>query len=72
VLLGTCDDLSIPRPLGPLHDLAVTVSAPVEEALSGGAPPHEIHRLLIAEPRLPPPPRVLVLEDIHSGVRLPI
>jgi len=37
VLLGTCDDLSIPRPLGPLHDLTVTVSAPLEEALSGGA-----------------------------------
>lgn len=65
VLLGTCDDLSIPRPLGPLHDFAVTVSAPLAEALSGGAPPHEIHRLLIEELRTPPAPRVLVLEDIH-------
>jgi predicted ATPase len=26
VLLGTCDDLSIPRPLGPFMDLAGTVS----------------------------------------------
>jgi DNA-binding CsgD family transcriptional regulator/tetratricopeptide (TPR) repeat protein len=65
VLVGTCDDLSIPRPLGPLHDLAGSVSAPFEAALIGGAAPHEIHRLLIDELRLPPSPTVLVLEDIH-------
>ena len=65
ILLGTCDDLSIPRPLGPLHDLAGAVSGPLDEALAGGAPPHEIHRLLIAELKLPPQPTVLVLEDIH-------
>ena len=65
VLLGTCDDLSIPRPLGPIRDLVGSVSAPLEEALSAGAAPHEIQRLLIAELELPPQPTVLVLEDVH-------
>jgi DNA-binding CsgD family transcriptional regulator/tetratricopeptide (TPR) repeat protein len=65
VLYGTCDDLSIPRPLGPLRDLAGYVSAPLEEAVSGGAAPHEVQRLLIAELELPPQPTVLVLEDLH-------
>ena len=37
VLFGTCDDLSIPRPLGPIRDLVGSVSAPLEEALSAGA-----------------------------------
>ena len=37
VLLGTCDDLSIPRPLGPIRDLAGSVSPPLDEALSRGA-----------------------------------
>jgi DNA-binding CsgD family transcriptional regulator len=65
VLLGTCDDLSIARPLGPFSDLVGSVSAPLEEAILGGAPPQELHPLLIAE--LAPHSRatVLVLEDIH-------
>jgi DNA-binding SARP family transcriptional activator len=65
VLVGTCDDLSVPRPLGPIRDLAGAVSAPLEEALSAGAAPHDIHALLIAELELPPHPTVLVLEDVH-------
>ena len=65
VLLGTCDDLSIPRPLGAIHDLAGSVSPALEEALSAGAAPHEIHQLLLSELALPPQPTVLVLEDVH-------
>ncbi len=65
VLLGTCDDLSIPRPLGPFRDLAGIVSPGLEEALSSGAASHEIHGLLISELERPPPPTVLVLEDVH-------
>jgi DNA-binding CsgD family transcriptional regulator/tetratricopeptide (TPR) repeat protein len=65
VLFGTCDDLLIPRPLGPLRDLAGTASAPLEQALSAGAAPHEIQSLLIAELELLPRPTVLVLEDVH-------
>jgi predicted ATPase/DNA-binding CsgD family transcriptional regulator len=65
VLVGTCDDLSIPRPLGPIRDLVGKVSAALEEALFAGAAPHDIQTLLIAELELPPRPTVLVLEDVH-------
>ena len=41
VLLGTCDDLSIPRPLGAIRDLAGTLSPALEEALAAGASPHD-------------------------------
>ena len=34
VLFGTCDDLSIPRPLGPIRDLVGGVSPSLEEALA--------------------------------------
>jgi DNA-binding CsgD family transcriptional regulator/tetratricopeptide (TPR) repeat protein len=65
LLVGTCDDLSIPRPLSPIRDLAGSVSPALEEALSGGAAAHDIQTLLIAELELPPQPTVLVLEDVH-------
>ena len=65
VLSGTCDDLSIPRPLGPIRDLVGSVSTALVEALHAGAAPHEIQALLIAELELPPSPAVLVLEDVH-------
>ena len=65
VLFGTCDDLSIPRPLGPFRDLAGNVSTELAAALAADAAPHEIQDLLIAELERPPHPAVLVLEDVH-------
>ena len=65
VLLGTCDDLTIARPLGPFSDLVGSVSAKLEEAILGGAPPQALHPLLIAELASRSRPTVLVLEDIH-------
>ena len=65
VLFGTCDDLSIPRPLGPIRDLVGSVSAGLAEALSAGAAPYDIQALLIAELELPPRPTMLVLGDVH-------
>jgi DNA-binding CsgD family transcriptional regulator/tetratricopeptide (TPR) repeat protein len=65
VLLGTCDDLSIPRPLGPVRDFAPAASEELASALSTGVASHEIQTLLIEELRLPPHPTVLVLEDVH-------
>jgi DNA-binding CsgD family transcriptional regulator/tetratricopeptide (TPR) repeat protein len=64
-LVGSCDDLSIPRPLGPIHDLVGTLSPALEDALAVGAAPYEIHRLLLDELALPPHPTLLVLEDVH-------
>jgi DNA-binding CsgD family transcriptional regulator/tetratricopeptide (TPR) repeat protein len=65
VLLGTCDDLSIARPLGPFSDFVGAVSAPLEDAILGGAPPEVLHPLLIAELSPRARPTVLVLEDLH-------
>jgi len=65
VLLGTCDDLTIPRPLGPIHDLVGSVSPGLADAITDGAPPHDVQSLLLAELELAPPPTVLVLEDVH-------
>jgi ATP/maltotriose-dependent transcriptional regulator MalT len=65
VLVGTCDDLSIPRPLGPFRDFAGSVSPQLATALSTGAAPHEIQTLLVNELELPPRPTVVVLEDVH-------
>jgi DNA-binding CsgD family transcriptional regulator/tetratricopeptide (TPR) repeat protein len=65
VLFGTCDDLSTPRPLGPIRDLVGTVSEPLASALSDGSAPHDIQSLLIEELELQPSPTVLVLEDVH-------
>src|SRR3954447_18690506 len=64
VLLGTCDDLSVPRPLGALRDLAGSVSPELEAALLGGAA-HEVQSLLVAELERRPRPVVLALEDVH-------
>jgi DNA-binding CsgD family transcriptional regulator/tetratricopeptide (TPR) repeat protein len=65
VLFGSCDDLTIPRPLGPFRDFAGTVSPALADALVTGAAPHEIQALLVEELELPPRPTVLVLEDVH-------
>jgi DNA-binding CsgD family transcriptional regulator/tetratricopeptide (TPR) repeat protein len=65
VLFGSCDDLAIPRPLGPFRDLAGSVSPELDEALRAGAAPHELQALLLAELDQPPRPAVLVIEDVH-------
>ena len=65
VLFGTCDDLSTPRPLGPIRDLVGSVSGALTLALAKGSTTHDIQSLLIEELELPPSPTVLVIEDLH-------
>ncbi len=65
ILIGSCDDLSIPRPLGPFRDLAGSVSAGLQDALEAGTAAHDIQALLVAELERPPKPTVIVLEDVH-------
>jgi DNA-binding CsgD family transcriptional regulator/tetratricopeptide (TPR) repeat protein len=65
VLWGICDDLTTPRPLGPLLDMVGSVDPGLGQALSGGSPPHEIHSRLSELLDAPPRPTVLVIEDLH-------
>jgi DNA-binding CsgD family transcriptional regulator/tetratricopeptide (TPR) repeat protein len=65
VLAGTCDDLSIARPLGPFTDLTGQVSAALEQAIVSGAPAEALHPLLFAELDSLSRTTVLVVEDVH-------
>jgi DNA-binding CsgD family transcriptional regulator/tetratricopeptide (TPR) repeat protein len=64
VLVGSCDDLSVPRPFAPFRDLAGSVAPALAQAISSGARPHETYLLLLEELE-GPRPTVLVLEDVH-------
>jgi DNA-binding CsgD family transcriptional regulator len=65
MLVGICDDLAIPRPLGAFRDLADDLSAPLREALWDGRPPGEFAALLVRELRGATGPTGLVVEDVH-------
>ncbi|MFA9443749.1 AAA family ATPase [Egicoccus sp. AB-alg6-2] len=65
VLVGLCDDLAIPRPLGPFRDLADALSPDLAETLGGGSIPGEFATRLLRELRAGPTPTVLALEDVH-------
>ena len=64
VLWGICDDLNIPRPLGPFRDLT-GASGALMAALSSETPSHQFHRILFEELEMAPRPTVLIMEDVH-------
>ena len=64
VLLGRCDDLFAPRPLGPLADIARDRPGPLADALAGGDQA-QVFDAVLAELAAPPSPTVLVLEDLQ-------
>src|SRR5437763_15716432 len=72
VLLGTCDDLAIPRPLAPFSDLIGHVSAALEDAVLAGAPPQRLHPPLIAELDHRSHPTGLVVKDVHWADDAPL
>ncbi|MFG2884575.1 ATP-binding protein [Streptomyces sp. NPDC048297] len=67
VLVGACDPLATPRPLGPLMDLAPRLGEPVRTALtgvlSGTCRSEEVFDCLLADLR--GCPTLLVVEDVH-------
>jgi DNA-binding CsgD family transcriptional regulator len=65
VLLGRCDDLTIPRPLAPLTDLTGAVTDELRTALAAPTTQTDARQLVLAELGRPPGPTVLVLEDVH-------
>jgi DNA-binding CsgD family transcriptional regulator len=66
LLIGACDGLRTPRPLGPLVDIAATVGGRLEEAVASGAPVHEVFDAFIEELRFSRGV-VAVLEDVHRA-----
>ena len=63
VLWGSCDPLSTPRPLGPLHDLAPRFDDATRGQLSHSAQPYDIFAALFDELRRTP--TILVLDDLQ-------
>jgi DNA-binding CsgD family transcriptional regulator len=62
VLWGACDDLTTPRSLGPLLDVAAEVHDELRHAIHEAEP---VFDLMIAELRRPPSPVIFVIEDLH-------
>jgi ATP/maltotriose-dependent transcriptional regulator MalT len=68
VLVGCCEPLATPRPLGPLTDLVDRLGSAVEEALARALDGSSIHQLfdrVLAELDRADTPTVLVFEDVH-------
>ncbi|MFO7777724.1 MAG: LuxR C-terminal-related transcriptional regulator [Nitriliruptoraceae bacterium] len=65
LLLGICDDLTTPRPLGPFRDIADQLPEPISSQLSNGVTPGEFATLLVRELRHAGAPSILVIEDVH-------
>jgi DNA-binding CsgD family transcriptional regulator/tetratricopeptide (TPR) repeat protein len=63
VVVGACEALFTPRPLGPVHDIAHEVGGPLLDALLTGSGRATILASLLAE--LGAAPTVAVLEDVH-------
>ncbi|WP_232667460.1 ATP-binding protein [Pseudonocardia sp. TRM90224] len=69
VLVGSCDPLTTPRPLGPLVDIAPrlgpAVARSMEGAANGAAPPNTVFAALLDELDRSSRPTVIVFEDVH-------
>jgi len=64
-LWGLCDPLSIPRPLGPVHDMAKQTDGALAAALRETAGREVLFSSFLTELGRPPAPRALVVEDVH-------
>jgi DNA-binding CsgD family transcriptional regulator len=63
ILVGACDPLFTPRPLGPIVDVAQAIGGELRELVETGGIPYRIAEALIAG--LMETESILVLEDIH-------
>jgi hypothetical protein len=65
LLVGHCDDLATPRPLGLLPDLSGSVGVDLTTALTSSADRETLLRALWAELDWPGHATVLAIEDVH-------
>ncbi len=64
-LVGACDDLLTPSPLGPLREIGRRLGGTLADELRAGAPRERVHDALVAALGRVPPPVVVALEDLH-------
>ena len=64
-LLGRCDALFTPQPLGPLHDIALQTEGPLLQLMRSAADRFAIFGALLHELQGGEKPTVLVFEDVH-------
>ena len=62
-LVGTCEPLATPLPLGPLRDMADDLPPDLRRELLGGADPAQVRRLLLGGLRESEAPTLLVIDD---------
>jgi transcriptional regulator with XRE-family HTH domain/tetratricopeptide (TPR) repeat protein len=65
VLLGSCDPLSTPRPLGPLVDIAAAGDGELQRLLDVAEQRDRAFRLFLAELQAGQRPTLVVFEDVH-------
>jgi len=65
LLIGQCDSLFTPSPLGPLYDIARATGGRLLAQLDGDAPRPALFSTMLDTLRDPAQPTVLVIEDIH-------
>jgi DNA-binding CsgD family transcriptional regulator/tetratricopeptide (TPR) repeat protein len=65
VVVGACDALSTPRPLGPLVDIAPTLSGGVADLLGGDKLRDRISQVFLRELASNGRPTLVVFEDVH-------
>lgn len=65
MIVGYCDDLATPRPLGPFRDLVGSVGTELSRAVLDGGDRDRVLHALRAELTWPEHPTVLVIEDVH-------
>ncbi len=65
ILIGACDPLSTPRPLGPFLDVASELGPNAERLFTEGVPPHQLFRGVLNALSNSSQPTILVIEDAH-------
>ncbi|MFU8840992.1 MAG: ATP-binding protein [Nitriliruptoraceae bacterium] len=65
VLVGVCDDLTTPRPLGPFRDIADQLAEPGQRSEADRIAPGEVATWLLRAVRRAGTPTVLIVEDLH-------
>ncbi|GIV96548.1 MAG: hypothetical protein KatS3mg057_1205 [Herpetosiphonaceae bacterium] len=65
LLIGACDPLSTPRPLGPLVDIAALGDGELQRLLDDMGQRDRVFRLFLAELQAGQQPALVVFEDVH-------